>query len=103
MDKVIRNGKVAVLYSPGYGAGWFSWNSEHPQCLFDPDIVDWVENGRSEEEFPDLEAKYGDYFYDGGFRDLTIAWLPVGTAFRIHEYDGNESIVLASEEEWQTA
>ena len=22
MEKVIRDGKVAVLYSPGYGAGW---------------------------------------------------------------------------------
>ena len=26
MEKVIRDGKVAVLYSPGYGAGWsYSW------------------------------------------------------------------------------
>ena len=25
MEKVIRDGKVAVLYSPGYGAGWSTW------------------------------------------------------------------------------
>ena len=26
MDKVIRDGKVAVLYSPGFGAGWSTWS-----------------------------------------------------------------------------
>ena len=26
MQKVIRDGKVAVLYSPGYGAGWYTWS-----------------------------------------------------------------------------
>lgn len=25
MDKIERDGKVAVLYSPGYGAGWSTW------------------------------------------------------------------------------
>lgn len=29
MDKVIKDGKVAVLYSPGFGAGWFTWNNHH--------------------------------------------------------------------------
>ena len=26
MTKCIRDGKVAILYSPGYGAGWSTWN-----------------------------------------------------------------------------
>lgn len=30
MDKVIRDGMVAVIYSPGYGAGWSSWNRDYP-------------------------------------------------------------------------
>jgi len=101
MRKVIRNGQVAVLYSPGFGSGWFTWNREHPQCLYDPDVVNWIENSRREEELPDLKAKYGDDFFVGSaWKDLTIAWLPVGTQFRINEYDGHESIVLASEEQW---
>lgn len=32
-DKVIEDGKVAVLISPNYGAGWYSWNihnTEYP-------------------------------------------------------------------------
>ena len=24
-DKVIRDGKVAVIISPGFGAGWSTW------------------------------------------------------------------------------
>jgi hypothetical protein len=43
LKKVIRDGKVAVLYSPGFGAGWYSWNSSVPQCLFSPEIVAMVE------------------------------------------------------------
>jgi hypothetical protein len=35
--------------------------------------------------------------YTGGVRDLEVAWLPQGTAFRIEEYDGNESIVTVAE------
>jgi hypothetical protein len=43
MNKLIRDGLVAVLYSPGFGAGWYSWNSEHPEILFDPALVELVE------------------------------------------------------------
>lgn len=28
----------------------------------------------------------------GGYNDLKIAWIPKGTMFYIHEYDGSESI-----------
>jgi len=43
MDKIIRDGKVAVLYSPGYGAGWYSWNTDCKECVFNPEIVKLVE------------------------------------------------------------
>ena len=26
IDKAINDGMVAILYSPGFGAGWSSWN-----------------------------------------------------------------------------
>ena len=46
MDKVIRDGKVAVLVSYGYGAGWSTWNSARSDSLlFDPDIVQMVLDG----------------------------------------------------------
>ena len=103
MQKVIRDGRVAVLYSPGWGAGWYTWNQDHPECLFDPDVVSWVEQGK-QDSCPDLEAKYGwEYFYDGGAHDLVIKWIPQGVQFRIDEYDGNESVILAQDEVWMTA
>ena len=46
VNKVIRGGKVAVLYSPGYGAGWSTWGSEHKEILlFHPRLVEAVEKG----------------------------------------------------------
>ena len=101
--KVIRDGKVAVLVAPGYGAGWYSWNTSHPECLYDPDVVAWVENGK-EGPVPDLEAKYGwDYFSNGGADDLVIEWVPKGALFRIDEYDGAEFLQLQEKEKWQVA
>jgi hypothetical protein len=105
VDRVVRDGMVAVLYSPGFGAGWSTWaGSEFREhYLFDPEVVAWVENGKVD-SLPDLEVKYGDrYFYDGGADDLEIRWVPIGTRFRIHEYDGSESVVLDNEDEWVIA
>ena len=99
MNKVVRDGKVAVLYSPGFGAGWYSWNN-YKECLFLPEIVELVEQNRRDEITEELMFKLlGGVtpreefsFYHGGAYDLEIAWLPEGTHFDIHEYDGNESI-----------
>lgn len=103
MDRVIRDGKVAVLVSPGFGAGWSTWADRElrERLLFDPAVVAWVELGKVGDVPVD---QYDDtYLYTGGADDLTIKWVPEGTQFRISEYDGSEHIVLASEEEWYTA
>ena len=96
MDKLIRDGKVAVLVSPGYGAGWYTWNSDRPECLFDPDIVKMV-LGEVEGSISELaEQKWdqgNDSFYSGGADDLVVQWLDEGTQFRINEYDGSETLV----------
>jgi hypothetical protein len=110
MEKVIRDGKVAVLISPGFGAGWYSWHRELPQLLFHPKLVEMVEQGKRndiEEEmveslFDTTKTEKG-YFYAGGADQLKIVWVPVGTKFRIDEYDGSESIVFLDEEEYITA
>lgn len=102
MDKVVRNGSVAVLYSPGYGAGWSTWNFV-PNLVFDPDVVAWVEGGKVG-PFPDLQAKYGDeYICTSGTPELKIEWVPVGTKFRIDEYDGFESVIVFDDQQWYVA
>jgi hypothetical protein len=102
IKKLIRNGQVAVLYSPGFGAGWSTWNQEVPELVFEPVIVDFVEKEQWEELAVYVTLKYPD-LYDGGMRDLEIAWLDVGTEFRIHEYDGSESIEVKEQMFWLTA
>lgn len=109
MEKVIKDGKVAVLYSPGYGAGWYSWHHTE-ELLYHPKLVELVENGRHEEITDSLIAEILGIIdedsmpcYISGIDDLEIAWLPLGTEFKIHEYDGDESIMLKETEQWLTA
>lgn len=103
MEKYVRDGMVAVLVSPGYGAGWYTWNKEMPEVLFDPTLVDLVLNGaESVELVAYADLKYPEA-YTGGAGDLIVKWVPEGAQFRIDEYDGAESLTLASEEKWMTA
>ncbi len=102
IDKLIDNGKVAVLYSPGFGAGWSTWNQEVPDLMFDPAIVKFVETDQWAEMETYVSLKYPG-IYKGGMKDLAVAWLPVGTEFQINEYDGAESIEIKGEVKWMTA
>jgi hypothetical protein len=93
MEKVIRNGKVAVLISHGFGAGWYSWNTKHEQLLFHPKLVEMVEQNKNEDIDNEwVKENLGIDIYAGGSDGLSIHWLPVGTAFQVEEYDGSESL-----------
>ena len=102
MNKLIRDGRVAVLYSPQFGGGWYSWNPNHPEILFDPAIVEFVEQGQTEELQVYVTLKYPD-IYTGGMEGLTIEWIPQGVRFRVNEYDGSESIELQDHMNWLEA
>jgi hypothetical protein len=102
MNKLTDNGKVAVLYSPGFGAGWSTWNQEVPEIIFDPAIVKFVENDQMAELTTYVTLKYPG-LYTGGMDTLAVAWVPEGTLFKINEYDGSESIELKENDNWITA
>ena len=102
MNKLVRDGMVAVLYSPDYGSGWYTWNANHPELLFDPAIVQLVEEDKWDELKTYVTLKYPN-IYEGGMWELKIAWIPEGAMFRINEYDGNESIELKDDVDWFTA
>ena len=105
MDKVIRDGKVAVLVSRGYGAGWSTWTDEVETYLFHPKLVQMVEEERHSEITTEwMEQELGlDVSYTGGTDGLEIQWVPVGTKFVIHEYDGHESLKTIDDFYWMTA
>lgn len=114
-----------ILYSPGFGAGWSTWNSStSPEfqkwmLTYQP-LIDALERGEklvpdelrfgmgddSEKFHPALQQfireakeKFGEgYVYVGGAWNLKVG--EVSGPFRIDEYDGNESIVEAANETW---
>ena len=102
MQKKTVDGLVAVLYSPDFGAGWFTWHNI-AELLFDPKVVDMVLEKTSAETI-ELYCKtvYGDHYY-GGASELEVAWVPPGTEFVIEDYDGNESITFKDKVTWITA
>ena len=102
MNKLVRDGMVAVLYSPDYGSGWYTWNRNHPELLFDPAIVQLVEEDKFDELKTYVTLKYPN-IYEGGMWELKVAWIPEGAMFRINEYDGDESIELKDDMDWFTA
>jgi hypothetical protein len=105
MDKVIRDGKVAVLVSRGYGAGWSTWTDEVETYLFHPKLVQMVEERRHSEITEEwMEKELGlDVSYTGGIDGLEIEWVPIGTKFVIDEYDGAELLKTIDDFYWMTA
>ena len=90
-DKVVVNGKVAVIISPGFGAGWYTWNGIK-ETLFDPELVSAIIDGDVEEAEAIAERKWPDAYVGGNLRQAEVVWLPEGTPFRVDEYDGSESL-----------
>jgi len=104
MKKVERDGKIAVIYSPGYGAGWFTWTGLE-DILFDPVIVEMIETEKDADSIVEYCKKtYGeDHYFFGVMDDLAIEWVDKGTEFIVHEYDGSERIMFKSDFNWITA
>lgn len=95
-EKLIRDGKIAVIISPGFGAGWSSWASDHLQefCLFDRRLVECLEAGGDLAALA-LGLVGEEYLYTGGASGAEIRWLDVGEQFCVEEYYGFESLRLA--------
>lgn len=100
MNKIIENGKVAVLVSRGYGAGWSTWNPDIEQMVFSPEIVRMVIDNEPVERIEKAAKKLWPKAYLGGAEGLSVEWVEEGTVFRIDEYDGAESIETYNRETW---
>lgn len=104
VEKLERDGKIAILYSPGYGAGWSTWNDDIAEELaFDKDLILAFENGGPDEVEKIAIEKYGEWEHCFSCGKLRIEWIPKGMAFYIKEYDGSETIVYPSNNLWMVA
>ena len=115
VSKYEKNGKTAVLYSPGYGAGWSTWGEK--ELAYDRRVVEfWLEH-KDDKEFmnnisrtfdsdesratEDIFQKWGyDHVYFGGFKNIVLEWVEKGVPFKINEYDGWESIEFCDDVDW---
>lgn len=101
MDKVIKDGKVAVLISYGFGSGFYTWGAPL-EAIFDPKLVELVESEDYDGANEYVKNTYPGV-YTGGVGDLVVVWVDEGEEFIIEEYDGNESIQFKNETQWITA
>ena len=103
-EKHIVDGKVAVLYSPGYGSSWSTWayGDTGKAMAMDRDLVLAFLNGGVDALVKITEQKYPDN-YTGGAHDVVVAWLPEGTRFEIREYDGSETLRTLDNVSWWVA
>jgi len=98
-ERVVRDGMVAVLVSPGYGAGWSTWGNEdqREKKLFCPRMVAALEAKASKAELHKIAAELFPGEYPGGIDQLEVEWVHEGEPIRIVEYDGSERIELGTE------
>ena len=95
---------VAVVISPGYGAGWSSWAGTaegEAIAAFDRDIVQAVLNDNLDEAKRIAKAKIPDF--NPRAKRLEIEWVDHGQEFRIWEYDGYESLQLKEQDRYMRA
>lgn len=118
---------TAVIYAPCYGAGFSTWNGVNAD---DGRVVRWLMKHPHTVEYSAKQSPSGKYqefetyniSFDCGelneylatlstgeypinFLDdtLYIALIPVGTMYRINEYDGAESIEVFDPADFATA
>ena len=122
MSKVERyineDGKVGVLISGGYGAGWSTWadSKDREFFLFDRGLVTlalekeaaWISQDNpviemNTEELEDYLKENGIDSYTGGWAGVYVKWMDQGTEFIVEEYDGSESLRYRDNEDWMSA
>lgn len=110
---VIKDGQLmdgdrrAVAVSPGYGAGWSTWNKFSPLDTVANLILLTMVNKGDADEFRELyDCMNGEgsaeemRFSMSGLEDTIIEWVPVDKQFRITEYDGYETIEYRDTQAW---
>lgn len=100
--------KIAILVSPGFGAGWSTWSGK--SLAYDKRVIEWWLTHRDDSVYMRELDKFGDnsvkkateklfqswgydHVYFGGVNDIKeLIWIDCNRRFRITEYDGAEDI-----------
>jgi len=85
-------GKIGVIVSYGYGAGWSTWNDYGEFAAMDRTLVEMKLREAGRDEVVEYLGSIGRDFYMGGWDTAKVEWLDEGQAFVINEYDGSECL-----------
>jgi len=104
MEKLERGGKVAVLVSPGFGAGWSSWadDDQRDALLMDKELCTLVDAGNIDGAVTLAKSMF-PHFYEGGREGLEVKWLDKGTVFEVEEYDDSERLHIIGSRSYHVA
>jgi hypothetical protein len=94
-------GQVGVLVSPGFGAGWSTW--ENGVDVFDYEMIEAVLTKQRKGESEKIARSKYPNAYLGGVADLTVKFVNSGTKFHIREYDGYETLETIDDIDWLEA
>lgn len=109
--------KYAVLVSHGFGIGWSTDMYRYPEIAYDKRVIDWylqltpeqmqkLHNYTKEESYIRETQRF---FRQLGYKECVsflglkpdmIEWVPVGSTWRILEYDGAEHIEYFDPKMW---
>lgn len=105
----------AVLVSHGFGSGWATDHNDL-RLAYDSRIIRWylsldkdeikmirvcgTDENKAAQEFIRSLGYDIEFLYFGGFKPDMIEWVPVDKIWRLHEYDGAESIEYLNEDDW---
>lgn len=98
MEKLNKDGNVAVLVSEGYGAGFLTWGAP-TEAIFNPTLIRLIEQGDTRGAI-NFAKKTWKGITTLGIVDLVIQWVPEGSEFIIDSYDGNETLMLKNDINW---
>ena len=106
-----EKGEVGVIISRDYGAGWYSWNRNCQDILFDKELVAMILHAKTCGHFYSeleqikkyVEEKYPECYIGGLDCGIDVEFVPQGTNFVVREYDGAESIEYINNIDYTTA
>lgn len=105
---VTPDNEVGIIYSPGFGAGWSTWEMKENRnrMIKDTRIIKYLY------KLEYVDYSYDDFMtmigfenppYDGGFNSLNLEFVPEGSLFKIREYDGSEYVEVFDPRTFMTA
>lgn len=95
----MMEGKIGIVYSPGFGAGWSTSGEDESQhgMALDQELACAIERGVPYSVLERIAQKNWPDEYLGGLKNCKVEWVEPGTPFIIEEYDGYESVRFSSD------